>query len=371
MATLWLGVGVRAQPGESFETVESAGVIYRQATVVATTASTVTIRHADGIAQLPLRHLVPDVQARLGYDPERAEAHERQLEEAVLRQRAEAVQRLRAEQAARLQRRAELAINRVLERLGTRPRIGTADLRSDFNSLNLGAQNQGQRPSCAVFAVIGALEYEYSKTVGRVEKFSEDYLIWATRRISGRQAVQGQLARESPTLDAVLDDIGFTLEEVLSGLRAYGVPTAAEMPNTTDRRMSRIPEPTAEVVENALRQRRIVFGGLPGDTPAARVDNIIHALNEGVPVVAGFAWPLRLESHRGAIQARDRPSRYAHAVTLVGYTAENADRESVRFIFRNSWGREWGEDGYGSVELGYLQRALYSAIVLQVQPARR
>jgi hypothetical protein len=40
---------------------------------------------------------------------------------------------------------------------------------------------------------------------------------------------------------------------------------------------------------------------------------------------------------------------FGHVILLVGY-----DSDSRRFIFRNSWGSEWGDGGYGTVSEDYL-----------------
>jgi C1A family cysteine protease len=44
-------------------------------------------------------------------------------------------------------------------------------------------------------------------------------------------------------------------------------------------------------------------------------------------------------------------ARGGHAVSLVGYTADN------RFIVRNSWGTAWGDAGFAYASLGYAQAA--------------
>jgi len=41
----------------------------------------------------------------------------------------------------------------------------------------------------------------------------------------------------------------------------------------------------------------------------------------------------------------------SHAVVVAGY-----DDGDGRFIIRNSWGRGWGDDGYGLVPYGYVDR---------------
>ena len=39
-----------------------------------------------------------------------------------------------------------------------------------------------------------------------------------------------------------------------------------------------------------------------------------------------------------------------HAILAVGF-----DQKSERFIFRNSWGKKWGRDGYGSIPFDYVE----------------
>jgi hypothetical protein len=298
---------------------------------------------ARGIAQVRLSTLPPDLQTRFGYDPVRSAEYDREIAAVEEAQRQAALLRqAQAKEAKRIERE-KGPWTRVQERFGTSADLKGADLRTDFISLDLGVKNQGARPSCAVFAVLGALEYEYARRRGPATRFSEDYLIWATRRTSGRQALPGAAQlnnQERAFLDALLDDIGFTLDEVLTTLRVYGASTSDEMPNGVGPRMSKIPEPPSYVVESAKSRRCVSSEELPGFMPAVRVENVIHALNEGIPVIIGFPWPRLGTLAESNIRATDLPSSYRHAVTLVGYTVVGGDHSSVRFIFRNSWGRK-------------------------------
>lgn len=49
-----------------------------------------------------------------------------------------------------------------------------------------------------------------------------------------------------------------------------------------------------------------------------------------------------------------------HAVTIVGYTKEDF------FIIRNSWGKSWGENGFGYLSSVYVQSAFTEAYVIVV-----
>lgn len=56
-----------------FETLEHEGIVYRNVTVIAHTPAELEITHQSGGATLPLAEMTPEIQARYGYDPHRAE----------------------------------------------------------------------------------------------------------------------------------------------------------------------------------------------------------------------------------------------------------------------------------------------------------
>ncbi|MFT3829038.1 MAG: C1 family peptidase [Opitutaceae bacterium] len=352
--------------GATFETLEVDGIVYRSAKVVAVSPSTVTIRHPGGIAQLSLRKLPPELQQRFGYDPD-----EEALEAKIIAQ-----QRRAAEQAAQSAssatamsgRRAhdDTPVGRALARFGTPAPMREVDLRPRYRELELGTKSQGLRPSCAVFAVLSALEFQ-NAALGVPEQLSEEYLIWATRRTLGIPFGEKRLLAEGDEGDA--RDAGFTLQEVLAAVRAYGVPLQKQMPNTFGVGMERIPDPSEEVITTARTRRQVATYSVPGVNSAVKISNIMHALNEGVPVVVGLRWPHWRSLAQAAVLSQQTPlERRSHAVTLVGYVSNNGQPSGLRFIFKNSWGIRWGTGGYGFVEIGYLERNLLDAVVLEVRP---
>jgi hypothetical protein len=231
----------------------------------------------------------------------------------------------------------------------------------------LGVKDQGRRPSCSVFAVVSALEYQNAILTGKAEKLSEEYLIWATRRVTQRPVrIDGSDgAGDAEPLGN--EDAGFSLWEVVSALRAYGVPPQEVMPNTLGGSMHLIPDPSEEVVEAARSRRRVYIHLMAARDRASQVSAMTHALNAGVPVVIGVRWP-HYRTIRGGVLSEQKPrADYAHAVTLVGYTCRSGRPEDVSFIFKNSYGARWGQGGYGRVTYRYLEENLLGAVLLEVQ----
>lgn len=244
------------------------------------------------------------------------------------------------------------------------------DLRPRFRELDLWVKAQGRRPSCAVFAVVGALEFQAATATGEPVRLSEEYLLWATRRMLGQARQTAAGAGGSPVEEGDRDE-GFSLLEVVQALRIWGIPSAERVPNRVVGRLSRQEEPPEEVILEARGAFQVGAFMVPGRSVDDVVANIVHLLNGGVPVVVGLRWPHERALRRGVLLRSQRPRQgYAHAVTLVGYRT-SADSGEVEFIFRNSWGPEWGAGGYGYVALSYLGDHLLTAIFLDVAPRGR
>lgn len=84
-------------------------------------------------------------------------------------------------------------------------------------------------------------------------------------------------------------------------------------------------------------------------------DDIVSALRRGNPVVLATTvnqyWSFEAQDRynlKGVIPARYSNSNSAHAVSVVGYHY-NPNGKSY-LIFKNSWGENWGDGGYGYLE---------------------
>ena len=226
-------------------------------------------------------------------------------------------------------------------------------------------KNQGYRPSCAIFAVVSALEFQNAELVGHAEKFSEEYLIWAVRRSTHR-------INPVAAADGVVEegaDEGFSLGEVVEALRAYGIPLQATMPNTYGLKISAIEEPPPAIIQEASQHQRVFVHQLPGRDNSTRLNNLVTALNAGMPIAIGIAWPHYRTIRTGYLSGQKPLEGGGHAVTIVGYKSASGRIEDTVFMFKNSWGPQWGQGGYGTVTYDYLSKNLFEAVLLEVQPA--
>lgn len=361
LGLLLTGVAQEPAAGTRIDSLTVGDNTYRQVQVRSVSARTVMITHSSGMASIRLRDLSPEWQTRFHYDPvAEAAADEAAKSTAVapVSPSTHQAKRVDADNASKL--------DALLRKFGQPAAVQPAvDLRPKFFQLELGVKNQGRRPSCAIFAVVSALEFQNAEVSGHVEKFSEEYLTWAVRKTVQRLPAAGTAEVAAAAEDK---DDGFTLSEVVAALRAYGIPLQSSMPNTFGRKIDSIEDPPIPIISEARSHQRVFVHHLPGRDAATRLNNIVQALNAGVPVAVGMGWP-NYRSIRTGYLSGQKPTG-GHAVTLVGYTSATGRIEDAVFIFKNSWGVDWGQGGYGTATYGYLSSNLGDAVLLEVQTGK-
>lgn len=346
-------------PGSELAELPVGKTVYQQVVVRSITTRTLVFLHRGGLTSIKLRDLSPEWQQRFNYDPA-AETTETATPPAPL---PTALRRLPAPASK------SSAFESVLQKFG-QPAVIRAevDLRPKFFQLELKVKDQGRRPSCAVFAVVSALEFQNAELTGRAEKFSEEYLSWAVRKTVQRLPAPPA----SPGAEAVSPDdtdAGFALAEVVAALRTYGIPLQASMPNTFGQNLAAIPDPPAGVIAEARAHQHVFVHSVPGRDHPTRLNNIIHALNAGLPVAVGMAWPHYRSLRNAYLDAQKPLPDGGHAVTLVGYRSSTGRLEEAVFIFKNSWGATWGQGGYGVATYRYLNAHLHDAVLLEIRSA--
>jgi len=329
--------------------------VYRDVRVKQVTPRAVIILHQGGMSQLLLKDLSPEAQKQFGYDPAAAEAEKQRIE----REHAAAVERSQAiRQSLNQANRSGLSVERIdaLKQAFRKPANvhDEVDLRPKMRELGLFTKSQGRRPSCSVFAVVGALEYQAAQA-GQPTQFSEEYAIWATR-----QYIANLKGGSYSTYGA--GDAGFALPQVFNAIGQYGLVPRDDMPNTFGTGMDSIAKPSRDLVEKARGTLNLRVLRVDADNPASTLNRLMHCLNQGLPVVIGAGWPHE-NSLRAAPMISGQTPAFMHAVTLVGYRTDPGG-ENLRFVFKNSWGPQWGAGGYGWITADYLRRHLIAAYVL-------
>lgn len=346
------------KPGTRIDRLEAGKRVYTDVTVRSVNAATVVITHSAGLASIPLAELSSDWQAKFDYDPEAA---------ASAIAASKSVPHTPETTSARADNGEHSPLENLLLSLGQPPEIRKeVDLRPRFFEFGLYPKDQGRRPSCSVFAVVSALEFQNAVLVGQPDKFSEEYLIWATRKLLGRTTPAANATAPAQDEDDNTDE-GFSLSEVVTALRTYGVPLQADMPNTIGQSMSAIAEPDARLVAKAKAVRQVSIQRIPGRDNKQIVEGIAHAINAGVPVVIGTTWPHSRSIRNGFLSRQQPVTGYAHAVTIVGYRSPTGRLEDTTFIFKNSWGPRWGQGGFGNATHEFLLNNLQVAVVLEVR----
>jgi len=350
---------VRFKKGDRLAKLEVGEKKYEDVIIKSISARTVMFLHRGGMASVNLGDLPPQWQRGFGYSPEA----ERASDLAQERNRREREVRLAKQSSARRaadSNQAKSKFEKAFRAFGQPAEIfkDGVDLRLRFRELGLYAKDQGRRPSCAVFAVVSAMEFLHAENTGEVDKFSEEYLIWATLRSINRPVAASALTGD----DA---DTGFALTEVVTALRSYGVPLHRSMPNTMGRSMAGVDEPPEEIIAEARARTQGSVHRVPGRDNLTRLNNIVQALNNGLPITIGTGWP-QFHNMRAALLDTQKPN-YSHAVTLVGYRSATGRLEDTTFIFKNSWGPAWGANGYGFASYRYLVQHLHTAVLLEIK----
>ncbi|ATC62630.1 hypothetical protein CMV30_00835 [Nibricoccus aquaticus] len=365
--------------GATLDSITVGQITYTQVRIRTISAQTAMIQHAGGIASLRLRDLSPDLQQRFGYNPDAAAAEAEKQKAA-----AAAAAKLRQEQLAAQKKanavqlvaqaresKKENTLDVLLRTFGSEPDIRAGiDLRPRYNELGLWIKNQGARSSCAIFAIVSALELQAAEITGHPQRYSEEYLQWATRKTLNRpaftpQSVKATVAGGIISAEAPPPDEGFRLLDVVTALRAYGIPERERVPY---RSSDLIDDPSEEIIQEARTKLQVACHILPGKTQPDILANIIHALNAGVPVPIGMSWPVENAGiyKTGYLDKQRTNQDGGHAVTIVGYKSTGGRLENTVFIFKNSYGTRWGIDGYGTATYAFLEENLSYGVLLDI-----
>ena len=202
----------------------------------------------------------------------------------------------------------------------------STDLRSDCSPI----EDQGNLGSCTANALAGLLEYNEIIDKQNFVDLSRLFIYYNERLIE----------------HTVRYDSGATLRDGIKSLVTYGACSESQWPYIISRFTSK---PTKTCYRNALDHRISNYYRL--DT----LDEMRHALANKNPFVFGFMVyesfesPTVDETGKIPMPSTTEKALGGHAMCAVGYN--DTDK---RFLIRNSWGTDWGMNGYGTIPYDYL-----------------
>ncbi len=207
-------------------------------------------------------------------------------------------------------------------------------------------ENQGMIGSCTANAGAALLEYFEKRAFGKYTDTSRLFLYKTTRnflKMSG--------------------DTGATLRSTAAAMRLFGMLPEEYWPyNESD--FDKEPDPFCYAYAQnyqALSFYRLDINGIDSKHLLFRIKEYLHA---GLPSMFGFTVfeSINQASTSGRIPFPSLKERATggHALVAVGYSDEievnNGLGEKTKGAIkvRNSWGRDWGEDGYGWLPYQYI-----------------
>lgn len=231
------------------------------------------------------------------------------------------------------------------------PRV---DLRPLYEQLALQPRSQGGRGSCTIFGTLGVLEFQLRRA-GENVALSEQFVMWAANQL-------GRYKREM-----------FTCEDVIAAIEQYGVCQEKLMPY---KEWGNIGKPSKEAISEAATRKGAGvkwfhqwtgrYGFSDEDIRA-----ICGTLAESSPVTATFLWP-RTAKLNSDFFLLDRGSNHGsgHVVVLVGYDLDPKIKGGGAFIFRQSWGDNWGDKGYARLSFEFVKENGLEAYALKLAPTK-
>ena len=210
------------------------------------------------------------------------------------------------------------------------PRIARLPKKVDLRPKCSPVENQGQLGSCTANALVGALEFLELKEGRQLVDLSRLFVYYNERLIEG-------------TVD---QDSGAFLRDGIKSLARQGVCPEKEWPyRITAFRQKPPPACYAHAKNHEITSYHRIN----------TTDEMRTCLAEGFPFVFGFTVYSSFESAAVArsgvlnMPAKNETVVGGHAVMAAGY-----DDKQKRFIVRNSWGADWGQDGYFTMTYQYL-----------------
>ena len=239
-------------------------------------------------------------------------------------------------------------IKPMLEKVGvakTAPKLPeSADLREWCSPV----EDQGELGSCTANAGVGMVEYYERKAFGKHLDASRLFLYKTTRNLMKEKG-----------------DTGAFLRTTMGALALFGVPPEDYYPYNIKKFDE---EPPAFCYAFAQNYQALEYVRLdpPNTTKEDLLSRIKTNLAAGLPSIFGFTvYSSIYSADKGKIPypCSGEKAVGGHAVMAAGYDdtvkIKSCKKETTgALLIRNSWGSDWGENGYGWLPYDYVLKGL-------------
>ncbi len=203
--------------------------------------------------------------------------------------------------------------------------------RTDISAGCSAVEDQGDLGSCTANAIAGNIEYLENRSDQIFEDRSRLFIYYNERALEGH----------------VSEDSGATLRDGIKVCAQYGACDERVWPYDIKEFAAK---PGSDAYSDGRRHLITSYHRI------ATLDEMRACLAEGFPFVFGFAvyegFESQLVARTGIVNMPAKSERMlgGHAVMAVGY-----DDRIERIFVRNSWGKDWGINGYFTMPYRYLQ----------------
>lgn len=227
------------------------------------------------------------------------------------------------------------------------PNQPIVDMRPVIKNLGLAVRQQTDLAPCAVHAITFLLEYVSIRRI--FSDLSEAYLQYMTFQVEKPPMKGGENFKAL--------NVGYQKWGILpQRLASNEVQSTTILPSQWD--------PEGERGCRLTQVRIKEWDSSSGATPE-QLNKALACLDADLPVAVGVLWPKKYQTKAlDGIDAMVVPSAAdkwdvvfdGHAVALVGYGKGQNFPGGGYFIFRNSWGTTFGDQGYGYMPFDYVQK---------------